>query len=826
MIMIKDFDNKKIQEFEYKKSINVDGEIIGTCELGTAEFQILNNTNEYNNLKGQWIKTIHGSFYIYNVEPVQEKINIKISCYDIKYKLDTPYDSNLYSWPMNMKEWRNKIGFNCGVVFDDSDFPNSDLILENQPYIGEKPSNRNVIQQIAKAGCSFVDNDENDILYFNWFEDKIYKVDDWIELTTESKKTEPINVVVLGRGDVEDNVYWPEDLPENKVEFRIDNNYILDPQDTETNYDRRYDVIKSIYNRVNGFSYLIFNMRTQKLEKRLSLKLGQKISYSDIWGNTLEAYVMSKTIKYLGGDSTIENNYEVIISASEIKENSSEFSYASNVEKRLLSVSRKTDKNGGKIEDLVKSQDEQSKRMAQLEIDNKSITETVESVQQDIKNLEDTYTFSTDLDISNLIIPSNERLPIETGDFFINYYSYFKGKQVTPIVSIPSKIEGLEITSNDSQLKISVSSETPIANLNNEVEINFLYTEDDYVYSAMKKVMITLAPKGVDGKDGEPGIQGPPGEDGEQTYFYVKYSKNSTGESMTDIPNEETEYMGVSSTTSSIAPTSPSAYTWSKIKGENGKDGENGQNGTPGKNGEDGRTSYLHIKYSDDGVTFTEADDIYGEGERPSSWRGEYVDFTPEDSIEFSDYEWYKLTESIDDTLNDLQNQINDTSTKSDNNYQDLVNQLGDYAKEESITEIRNQVTQYQTSTESNITVLEERIRDGVKEITTETGYTFGKDGLKISKTGAPTGLTIDESGQEVVDKTGASEQTLQYNGYVDDSIATKTPFLDNYKGQTVNYSKNLIFEQYLASQNFRMEEFQDSEQGICLGFFYTGGGK
>ena len=84
--MIEDFNNKKIQEFEYTKNINVDGEIIGTCELGTAEFQILNNTNEYSNLKGQWIKTIHGSFYIYDVAPVQEKINIKLSCYDIKYR--------------------------------------------------------------------------------------------------------------------------------------------------------------------------------------------------------------------------------------------------------------------------------------------------------------------------------------------------------------------------------------------------------------------------------------------------------------------------------------------------------------------------------------------------------------------------------------------------------------------------------------------------------------------------------------------------------------------------------------------------------------------
>ena len=37
-----------------------------------------------------------------------------------------------------------------------------------------------------------------------------------------------------------------------------------------------------------------------------------------------------------------------------------------------------------------------------------------------------------------------------------------------------------------------------------------------------------------------------------------------------------------------------------------GIQGEKGEQGIPGTNGEDGKTSYLHIKYSNDGgVTFT-----------------------------------------------------------------------------------------------------------------------------------------------------------------------------------------------------------------------------
>ena len=94
--MIENYDDSNIQSFEYETTIVSDSNIVGTCELGKATIQMLNSNNEYSSLKNTWIKTIHGSMYIYDVEPVQENVNIKLSCYDIKYKLDTDYDKELY----------------------------------------------------------------------------------------------------------------------------------------------------------------------------------------------------------------------------------------------------------------------------------------------------------------------------------------------------------------------------------------------------------------------------------------------------------------------------------------------------------------------------------------------------------------------------------------------------------------------------------------------------------------------------------------------------------------------------------------------------------
>lgn len=135
--------------------------------------------------------------------------------------------------------------------------------------------------------------------------------------------------------------------------------------------------------------------------------------------------------------------------------------------------------------------------------------------------------------------------------------------------------------------------------------------------------------------DGKTGIDGLPGKDGISTYFYVKYSANEDGSGMTDTPQNNTKFLGVCSTTAQTAPTSPNAYTWSEIKG---KDGENG---TPGQAGQDGQSSYLHIKYSNDGISFTG-----NNGEDLGLYIGTLVDFNEQDSMTFSDYTWKKFVGS------------------------------------------------------------------------------------------------------------------------------------------------------------------------------------
>ncbi len=354
-------ENKMLQSFEYETTVNNDGNILGICELGKAKIQLINENNSYSTYKDSWISTPHGSFYVYDVKPVQENVTIELSCYDIKYKLDTPYDSTKHTFPCTLKEWRNSIFNDCGVTYDNTDFPNSDLTLSEEPYLDDGITNRNVVALIAQAGASIVITDNQDKFYFSWFNDTTHNVIDWLELITEKNPTKSVNFLVLSRGDAGDDYYYPLTIPENKVEFKIDSNYILDPQDTTSETDLRATTIIPLYNRINGFSYIIYSMRTQFIENKLTLKLGDKIKYKDVYGNELTSYVMSKKITWLGGDLTDSDNYELTISASEINETSTEVSYKKkDVNKSVIELSRKTDKAMGMIKDAVKKVDDLS----------------------------------------------------------------------------------------------------------------------------------------------------------------------------------------------------------------------------------------------------------------------------------------------------------------------------------------------------------------------------------------------------------------------------------------------------------------------------------
>lgn len=146
---------------------------------------------------------------------------------------------------------------------------------------------------------------------------------------------------------------------------------------------------------------------------------------------------------------------------------------------------------------------------------------------------------------------------------------------------------------------------------------------------------------GPSGEDGEQGPQGPPGADGKTSYFHIKYSEKSDGNPMTETPST---YIGTYVDFEEKDSDDYTKYTWSRFEGLKG------DQGIPGTNGENGQTSYLHIKYSNDGgKTFTA-----NSGETPGKYIGQYVDFTQADSTDPQKYTW-SLTKGADGRVYQLQ---------------------------------------------------------------------------------------------------------------------------------------------------------------------------
>ena len=177
---------------------------------------------------------------------------------------------------------------------------------------------------------------------------------------------------------------------------------------------------------------------------------------------------------------------------------------------------------------------------------------------------------------------------------------------------------------------------------------------------------------GNTGAKGDKGIPGINGENGKTTYLHIAYANSADGTSGFST-NDSTNKLYIGQYIDFIEADSilPSAYQWTKIKGDTGAKGEDGvspvasvtktgnvttititdkngthtqkvtdgTNGTPGAPGADGRTSYFHAKYSNDGgKTFTA-----NNGEATGDWIGTYTDFVEADSMNVGAYTWVKI---------------------------------------------------------------------------------------------------------------------------------------------------------------------------------------
>lgn len=172
------------------------------------------------------------------------------------------------------------------------------------------------------------------------------------------------------------------------------------------------------------------------------------------------------------------------------------------------------------------------------------------------------------------------------------------------------------------------------------------------------------------------------------------------------------------------------------------------------------------------------------------------------------DYVTTVLLETTKDSI-DAKVQANTTETRRISN--DLLStneKFNNYATKEMVTTQIDSVETKLTSNEFKINVINETLENGISKVKTNTGYTFGDEGLNIGSSNSKVNNTLNEKGMEITDNT--TNDTLLYAGY------------DSNLQETIVRSKNMTVEKYLKVPHARYEKYNNPTFGEGTGCFYV----
>ena len=857
-----------------------------------------------------------GNYIVYSVEKEEDTLSYKIVCYDKMLNTMKDYVSlQNGTFPMTIRSYIKNLCLDCGLTFKNTndEFANYDKVIESDLYANLDYTYRDIFDELSAVTGSTICLDKEDNVEIRYVTDTLDTIDEEYlkDINVNfGEKYGPVNSIVLSRSGESDNVYLQDEesvATNGLTELKIVDNQIM-------NFNNRADFLPGILGKLNGLEYYTNDFVSTGVTyydicDKYNVKIGENI-YSCVMFND---------------EVLVTQGLEENIFTEMPEETKTDYSKSDKDDRRINQAYIIVDKQNQQINALLSQVEENSEKIVSFDATINDIKSSVSDTETLVKDLENSIDlFSVDLSQYTLTIPTDSsKKPLETRNYDINFYGYFKGKQVIPSVAVDNNNPGITTSTTSTYIRFSVDINNIITNLTNNYILTFTYNSPDGVYKLTKGVTVTLStqgkdgtsvnilgsynsleelkqahptgnvgdayivqgdmyvwsvedntwidvgdiqgPPGTNGKDGEngkssyqiwleqgntgseqdylnslkgkdgedgytpikgkdyfdgkdgvdgytpikgidyfDGEDGTNGKDGTPAYFYVRYSANANGNPMTTAPTSTTKYMGVASTTSSTAPTSYSAYTWSLIKGADGE-------GTPGKDGENGLTPYLHIKYSDDGVSFTPATDEYALGEKPSAWFGQYVDYSEADSNDFDDYEWYKFTEDIDPKLEELQDGINDANESINNTNLEVVQLKTDVTQDResfrvSVEQLTQTIDTNNANVQNNLDNINNTLANGVETLK-NTLVTININGISVATNVSKISTLITNNTFAIT----SSGTNLAYFGY------------DEENGTSKAEMDNLTIHNYFTAGYHRTEKFEINGEKRS-GVFYVGG--
>lgn len=369
-------DNKNI---DYKELVySFDGQLFKTI---MKQIEItLKNANEIKdkdvnfqyglNVNNQFEYINLGCYYIKDIEDSKKKDEITVTGYDKMLSfMKTFKQSELkITYPCTILQLVQKICEICGVELYDIAFFNADLIVEDDFFTAQELTYRDVLEKIAQATLTTVFIKEDKLYFCKVENNSVQKIDkSYLTDLIVKEKFGSVNALVLGRGDVEDNIEEvnAQSITENgRCEIRFDENEFIQY--------KREDVIKDMFNKIKGLEYYSFegsDVGIMWLEPCDCIELGDREE------NFYKSYYLKANIRINTGISTD-------IEADIPEETNTEYKVTTKEEKKYLKVERLAKKNEGVIQDLIQENSEHEEKITE-------VLQTMDSITQKVENVAD-----------------------------------------------------------------------------------------------------------------------------------------------------------------------------------------------------------------------------------------------------------------------------------------------------------------------------------------------------------------------------------------------------------------------------------------------------
>ena len=353
------------------KQIEITVKNAGELKDKNVNFQYgiyVNNDFEYIDL---------GDYYIKDVEDDKGKTELIVTGYDkMIHFMKTFKQSELQlTYPCTMLTLVQKMCEVCGVELYSTNFFNADLSVDEDYFTAQELTYRDVLEKVAESTLTTIFIKDNKLYLHKLADNPVEKLDSsYLTGLTVKEKFGPVNALVLGRGDVEDNVEAKDDtsIAQNgRCEIRFDENEFVEYQ--------REQVIDEMFEQIKGIQYYAFegsDVGVMWLEPcdLIEVENAEESTY--------------KTI-YLKANITINTGISSDIEAEVPEATNTEYKVTTKEEKKTLKVERLAKKNEGQIQDLIQETTEQGQKLTKVKQTVDGITQTVSSVETKVEQVED-----------------------------------------------------------------------------------------------------------------------------------------------------------------------------------------------------------------------------------------------------------------------------------------------------------------------------------------------------------------------------------------------------------------------------------------------------